>query len=263
MDEDQGDAPVQVVDLKGLDSISFVLVEPKQPGNIGSVARAMRNMGLKNLTLVNPADHKSGDARKMAVGSGDILYGARVCDSLQEALADVSLAAATTHRQRRHDHVLVGPQELARRVLSLPEGHRAAIVFGREEHGLTNDEIQLCQMAAKIPSAATYPSLNLSQAALIIGYELYRLAVDPPEQADLDLATHHEVESVFSHIESTLDKLGFNHRNRPKSFMRSVRRALGRIPMESRDAATFHKIFRQVDKFISRHGLDASGGEEE
>jgi len=241
-----------------LDSITFVLVEPAQPGNVGSVARAMRNMGLKNLTLVNPPDHKSGDARKMAVGSGDILYGARVCTSLQEALADVKLAVATTHRPRRNDHVLIGPQEVARQVLALPEGDQAAIVFGREEHGLTNEEIQLCQMAGRIASAATYPSLNLSQAALIIGYELYRAAENPPERGDLDLASHQQIESLFDHIERSLDGLGFNHLNRPRSFMRSLRRTLGRIPMERRDAATLHRVFRQIDKFLIRHGLNDS-----
>ena len=238
-----------------LDHITFVLVEPKQPGNVGSVARAMRNMGLSRLTLVNPPDHRSGDARKMAVGSGDILYRAKVCTSLQEALAGASLTVATTHRSRKYDHVLCGPQEVARQALALPEGAEAAIVFGREEHGLTNEEIQLCQMAGRIPSAARYPSLNLSQAALIIGYELFRAAVDPPELPDLDLANHQELEAMFAHVESSLDKLDFHHKNRPRSFMRSVRRVFGRIPMERRDATTVHKIFRQIDKFIARHDL--------
>lgn len=239
-----------------LDRIRIVLVGTKEPGNIGAVARAMKNMGLSRLYLVGPPDFRSGDAKKMAHGSGDILYGATVAGTLEEALSGTSLAVGTTHRERSDFDLLYGPRKVAGRLLSLPEGAEGALVFGREENGLTNDELQLCQVTARIPTAHRYPSLNLAQAVLIFGYELYRAAENPPETPRLDLAPFDEIESMYRHISSALDKLGFVSRHRPETFMRSVRRLLGRTPLERRDVATVHKIFRQVDRFVARHGLD-------
>jgi len=241
-----------------LDHIRIILVEPKEPGNIGAVARAMKNTGLSRLYLVNPPDHTSGDARAMAHGSGDILYGATVVSSLPEALADVSLAIGTSHRIRREFDLIHPPRTIADKLLSLPETHEGAIVFGREQNGLTNSEIQLCQMVTRIPSAVKYPSLNLSQATLIYGYELFQAinAETPPDTFGLDLAHHRELESMYDHIKSALTKLGFVSRHRPETFLRSIRRIFNRIDMEHRDVATVHRLFRQIDRFISRHDLD-------
>ena len=241
-----------------LDHIRIVLVEPKEPGNIGAVARAMKNTGLSHLYLVNPPDHTSGTARAMAHGSGDILYGATVVSSLSEALADVSLAVGTSHRKRREFDIVHPPQTAVDKLLSLPQNHKGAIVFGREENGLTNNEIQLCQLISRIPSAVRYPSLNLSQATLIYGYELFRATHSEIlyKPSELDLATHRELESMYDHIETALDKLGFVSRHRPQTFIRSIRRIFSRIDMEHRDVATIHRVFRQVDRFIARHGLD-------
>ena len=245
--EDRGPSP------EALDRIRIVLVDPKEPGNIGSVARAMKNMGLSRLYLVRPPDHRSGGARKMAHGSGDILYGARVFDSLEEALAGTVLAVGTTHRKRQNLDLMVGPREATRRLLSLPDVAEGALVIGREQNGLTNAELEMCQIISRIPSACRYPSLNLSQAALIFAYELYQAAAQPREIPDLDLAPHEQLEAMYTHISESLDKLGFVSRHRPSTFMRALRRLFGRIQFERRDIATIHRIFRQVDKYVSRH----------
>ena len=239
--------------LEALDRVRIVLVEPKEPGNVGSVARAMKNMGLTRLYLVRPPDHRSGDARKMAHGSGDILYGASVFDTLEEALAGTVLAVGTTHRQRQSLDLMVGPHEATRRLVSLPDGAEGALVIGREQNGLTNAELEMCQVISRIPSACRYPSLNLSQAAVIFAHELYQAAAQPREIPDLDIAPHEHLEAMYRHISEALDKLGFVSRHRPSTFMRSLRRLFGRIPFERRDVATIHRIFRQVDKYISRH----------
>ena len=236
-----------------LSRIRIVLVEPKEPGNIGSVARAMKNTALSRLYLVNAADHRCGDARKMAVGAGDVLYGATECTSLNEALEGVALAVGTTHRPRENFDVMFGPQHTAERLVGLPEGREGALVFGREENGLTNNELELCQLVAHVKTAVRYPSLNLSQAVLIFGYEMYRAAASPSELPDLKLAPHEELEAMYAHVSDALDKLGFVSRHRPQTFMRSVRRIFGRIQLERRDVATIHRIFRQVDKYVSRH----------
>lgn len=242
---------------KHLDHIRVVLVEPKQSGNIGAVARAMKNMGLSRLYLVNPGEHTNGAARAMAHGSGDILYSATIADSLPQALEGAAFVVGTSHRQRRDFNVIYGPRAAAERLLELPEGTEGAIVFGREETGLTNDELQLCQMISRAPSAVQYPSLNLSQAVLIYGYELYQAAHLPVQTPTLHLAQHEEIEVMYAHIQEALYKLGFVARHNPTTFMRSIRRIFGRIPLERRDVATVHRIFRQVDRFIARHGLDA------
>ena len=245
-----------------LERIRVVLVEPKEPGNVGSVARAMKNAGLSRLYLVNPPDHRCGEARKMAHGSGEVLYGATVCSSLSEALEGTTLAVATTHRKRQSLDLMHGPREVAARLTSLPDDGEGALVFGREENGLTNDELQLCGMVGHIATPNRYPSLNLSQAVLIFGYELYQSIEKPSQVPELDLAPFEQVEAMYDHITDALDKLGFVSRHRPETFLRSIRRIFGRVSLEKRDVATIHRIFRQVDKYVSRHGSDEHLGDE-
>lgn len=240
-----------------LDRVRIVLVEPKQAGNIGSISRAMRNSGLSRLVLVNPgADHTSGDARKMAVGAGDILYGATVVDTLEEAVDGALLVVGTSHKTRKDFPVVFGPGEIANRLVSIPNEGEGALVFGRETRGLTNREIQLCQLIAQIPSTRTYPSYNLSQAVLIFGYELHKAALDPPEVPDWDLAPIGQVEAMYRHLAQSLDHLGFKSPHRPETFIRSIRRFFGRVPLEKRDISTIHRICRQVDRFLGKHGLE-------
>ena len=245
-----------------LGHIRVVLVGTKEPGNIGAVARAMKNMGLRRLYLVDPPDHKSGDARKLAHGSGDVLYGATVCSTMEEALQDTILVVGTTHRKRNHLDVLHGPKEISRRLLASPEGAEGALVFGREENGLSNNELQLCHIVANIQTANTYPSLNLSQASLLFGYELFQAAMNPPQHPDLDLATFQEIEAMYDHLTSTMDRIGFVASLRPENFLRSVRRLFGRIALEKRDIYTVHKIFRQVDKYVSQAVRPSTEGDE-
>ena len=245
---------------EALNRIRVVLAGTKEPGNIGSVARAMKNMGLSRLYLVDPPDHTCGDARKMAHGSGEVLYGATVCESLEEALSGTVLSVGTTHRKREHLDVMYGPRHVAEKLVSLPRDKEAALVFGREENGLTNNELALCSLIANIPTAHRYPSLNLSQAVLIFGYELYRAAAKPGEHPELDLPTFEEMESLYAHVDSALDKLGFPADYMPKAFPRSIRRLFGRISMDRRDVATMHRIFRQIDKFVAVHKSDAESG---
>ncbi len=243
-------------DLDSLAQIRIILVEPKEPGNVGAVARAMKNMGLNKLYLVHPSDFASGEARKMATGSGDVLYGATVSDSLEEALAGTVLSVATTHRKRQHFECPSSPEAVARRLVSLPPGNEGAVVFGREDRGLTTDEIHRCNVVARIPTARPYPSLNLAQAALIFAYELSRAAASDAEAEPRDLAPFEAVESFYAHVASVLEKLGFVSPHRLQTFMHAIRRTFGRVALENRDVATLHKLFRQVDKFAARYGVN-------
>lgn len=245
-------------EIDALKHIRLVLVDPKQPGNIGSVARAMKNMGLSRLYLVTPADHTCGEARAMAHGSGDILYGATVVDTLEEALEGTSFVVGTSHRIRRGFNQLHSPTEAAEQLVALDQEREGAIVFGREKNGFTNDELHLCQIISKVPSAVAYPSLNLAQATLIYGYELFQAVHNAPAPPEIDLASHDEIEVMYGHVQQGLDKLGFVARHDPRTFMRSIRRIFNRTQLERRDVATVHQIFRQIDRFVTRHGIDTS-----
>jgi len=152
------------------DRIAVVLVEPQNPGNIGMVCRAMMNTGLDELRLVNPCQYLHPEAHKFAVSAKDLLGRARVFSSLREALADTHHSVATTRRLGKYRREIFTPPEIVQKVLPDLGVHRVALVFGREDNGLTTEEVSLCRWHATIPTAGEYGSLNLSQAVLIFCY---------------------------------------------------------------------------------------------
>jgi tRNA/rRNA methyltransferase len=154
-------------------NIRFILVEPKVPENIGASARAIKTMGFRELILVNPAEWREGKSKWVAHGSGDILDEARVCSNLHEALVGSDFTVATSARQRSVSEDVVSIEKLSE-FLKNRESiiNTLSLVFGREESGLTNDEIRLCDIVTTIPLFAQYPSLNLSQAVMIYAWEL-------------------------------------------------------------------------------------------
>ena len=158
-------------------NIHFILVEPAVPENVGASARAIKTMGFSSLRLVNPCDHLSDKARWLAHGSNEILEGAQVYHNLKEASHDMDLLIGTTANTKRsskqdfHSSREL-PAIISRKAASLKN---IGIVFGREESGLTNEELQLCQLASSIPLAAPYPSVNLSQAVMLYAYDLSTL----------------------------------------------------------------------------------------
>ena len=151
--------------------ISFILVEPKVPENIGASARAIKTMGFNSLKIVKPPPDPEGRSFWLAHGSSDILDGAYRCSSLEEAISGSDMVIATTARKRSIKQDLIRMDELKSFILD--SGHsRISIVFGREESGLTNDEVKLCDVASYIPMALKYPSLNLGQAVMLYAYAL-------------------------------------------------------------------------------------------
>ena len=237
-----------------LTNIAVVLVEPKTPGNIGSVARVMKNTGLSRLILVNPVDLDLPEARWMAHASGDILSDAHKVFAIEEALADATMVIGTTHQTGRRRGHLYTPKEVAREALSLSQVGPVALVFGPEDRGLLNAELELCHILGHVPCASSYPSLNLSHAVMVFAYEIYVASLAPPPPPSLDLASFREVEHMYRRIDAVLTQIGFIPRNTPTSFMRSVRRVFGRTRLERRDVATIHKICNQIGRFAARHG---------
>ena len=158
-------------------NINFILVEPKVPENIGASARAIKTMGFSSLHLINPCPDKEGRAKWLAHGSADILENAKIYNNLDEALVDSELVVATTARKRGIKKDVINlrelPEFISKRQIA---GSTTSIVFGREESGLTNSEIKLCDIASYIPMALSYPSLNLAQAVMIYAFELSGLS---------------------------------------------------------------------------------------
>ncbi len=163
----------------------FILVEPSVPGNIGGAARAIKTMGFKHLRLVNPSDYLSPEARMLAHASKEILEGAEVFGSLKQALGDLDLSVATTAKKRNIRADFIVNTELPGRILSKGGAvEKMGIVFGREESGLSNEEIRLCDLVSTVPLKQSYPSLNLSQAVMLYAYTLSPLAMPPKRRRD-------------------------------------------------------------------------------
>ncbi|MBI4532192.1 MAG: RNA methyltransferase [Candidatus Latescibacteria bacterium] len=234
--------------------MTIVLVEPHTPGNIGSTARAMKNMGLSQLTLVKPVPFNVPETYCMGYGAEDLIRGCRVVDSLQAAVSDAALVVGTTHRQRRRSIPVYPPQEAVRRIVETAAHHPCAILFGREDKGLFNEELDFCQILSRIPTACRYPSLNLSQAVMIFAYEIFTTTIAPLQNPALDLAPFDEIERLYERIDRTMTKVGFISRNTPDTFMRSVRRVFGRTQLERRDVATLHKICAKIEWYVSEYG---------
>ena len=228
------------------DNIQIILVEPQVPGNVGAVCRAMINMGFPNLITVNPWHIGHPQARYMAHGAEKVLESARIAHSIQEAVKDSIFVVGTTRRSRRGSHfvdVKVGVKHIS----SLSEKGPVSILFGREDKGLFNEELILCQMQLTIPTVSEQPSLNLSQAVLIVCHELFSVkgisAADP-----LELPTHEELEHMYEHIMSVMNKTGFIPLSNKETFQMAIRRVFGRTLIERRDVAVIHKICQHINR---------------
>nr|WP_246559353.1 RNA methyltransferase [Geoanaerobacter pelophilus] len=226
--------------------MSIVLVEPQSPGNVGMVCRAMKNFGFSDLRLVNPCPLDHPEALKFAVSAKGMLESARIFGSLEEALADCPLSVATTRRHGKYRQEIFAPPEIVARIRSGIPANRAALVFGREDSGLTTDEVALCRWQATIPTDE-FGSLNLAQAVLLFCYELRQglTTVNPEEERQL--APPAEVEPLYAQMEETLLKIGFLKPENPAHLMRTFRRVFARAGLDSREVAVFRGLFSQVD----------------
>lgn len=243
-----------MIDLK---KILIILVEPSLPANIGAVARAMKNMGFCLLRLVSPADHLSREARRMASGSEEILEEAQVFASLGEALADLHLTVGCTARRGKGRIRVVDPGGLATDLQPYRPETRLGIVFGREDRGLENQELDLCNLLLTIPTAPEHPSLNLAQAVLVVCYEL--LKATPPAQEAPSLrsrlpATSEELEALYQHAREVLLRIGFLHTSNPDRILRVLRRVFGKTGLDSREVQILRGILRQMDWYARTSG---------
>ena len=239
-------------EAKILSNVRVVLVEPQHSGNIGSSARAMKNMGITDLRLVfaeERTDPVNAEARKMAMYAKDMLYRAPVYSSLAEAVSDCSLVVGTTRRKGKFRHATYTTREIAQRVLETARQYPVALVFGPENVGLSNEDLRSCQELAFIPAHPDFASLNLAMAVLILCYEVFQeirnASARPSDPAPL--ATAEELAGMFGHMKDLLLRVGFLDRENPERMMTYLRRLFSRSDLSPRDVRVLRGIFRQVN----------------
>lgn len=236
----------EAVPLKS--AVSIVLVETQSPGNIGMVCRAMMNMGLTDLRLVNPCRVDHPEALKFAVSAKELLFKARIFPTLAEALADAPLSVATTRRHGKYRQEIMTPAEVVRTASEHLPVNRCAFVFGREDSGLTTDEVALCRWQATIPTGSDYGSLNLAQAVLLFCYEIHRgLGTSTDAAAERVLADAAVTETMFGQMEETLLRIGFLNPENPAHLMRTFRRIFARAMLDEREVAVIRGMLSQID----------------
>lgn len=243
-----------------LEHIRIVLVNTTHPGNIGATARAMKNMGLSDLCLVEPKRFPDPDASARASGADNLLESARIVPDLASAVADCQLVVGTSARGRHIPWPVIDPRELAAMVVP-QEGEtsesrpKVAIVFGREDRGLTNEELHACHHHVHIPSVEGFSSLNLAAAVQVVCYEL-RMAevgvrVDAPQWGtdwDIELADHNDLERLFAHLEQTLIDIDFLNPDNPRQLMTRLRRLFLRAVPDKVEVNVLRGILKQVER---------------
>ncbi len=241
-----------------LDNIRIVLVNTTHPGNIGGVARAMKNMGLSQLVLVAPEKYPHEQARWRAASAQDLLDSAAVVDSVPDAIADCQFVVGTSARERRIPWPLLEPRQCAARIGPLSDREQVAVLFGREDRGLTNEELQLCNLHLNIPTSKDYSSLNLAMAVQIVCYELRMAMVQPglpcaeDEQWDTPFATAENMERFYQHLEQTLTELEFLDPAAPRQLMARLRRLYGRVRLDEMELNILRGILTETRKWVAR-----------
>jgi len=242
-----------------LGNFAFVLVRPLQAGNVGSAARALKNMGLGDLRLVAPTAAAGGRAAaSMAVHAGDVLRNAQRYDGLGPALEDRTLAVGTTCRPGLYRSGVVELREAAAQLVAEAAANRVAIIFGPEDTGLTNRELKFCQRLVTIPTAPEYPSLNLAQAVMLVAYELMMAAGAAREMPTAEpRAPAAAVDAMTERLSEALVSIGFLPADNPEHIMFALRAILGRAGIGVRELDILSGLARQI-RWFSEGGLEAA-----
>jgi len=235
------------------DNVRVVMVNTTEPGNIGAAARAMKNMNLSRLYLVNPKGYPSAVATARASGADELLANAVVCDTLEEALEGAHLVIGASARQRNikwKQMDVVGACSEIQKTTSV-DNQQVAVVFGTENSGLSNEELDLCQILMTIPGNPNYFSLNVASAIQVFAYQNYISNTTTEfEKSTNELASYVELEGFYAHLAQVLEHIDYFEEKRPKELlMRRMRRFFGRAEPEKEEVAIFRGILRNIKPF--------------
>jgi tRNA (cytidine32/uridine32-2'-O)-methyltransferase len=245
--------------LTMLENIRVVLVNTSHTGNIGSTARAMKTMGLSQLVLVDPVSAPDGKSSALAAGAGDVLANAKIVSTLAEAVQGCGLVIGTSARSRTLSWPMLEPRECGEKLIAEVPKYPVALVFGRENNGLSNDELQQCQFHVCIPANPQYSSLNLAAAVQTLCYEV-RMAFlhlsraqhphNDPDNNEYPLAQ--DLEGFYSHLEQSLIKTNFIIAQHPGIVMSKLKRLFNRARPESQELNILRGILASIDKFTKK-----------
>ncbi len=237
------------------ENIFFILVEPKESGNIGSSARAMKNMGFTNLILIKPPQLKD-EAKWMAWRSEDILEKAEIYQSLDNAINDKALVVGTTRRRGSKRGAILDVKDGVKRIYEIAQNNKVAILFGREDKGLFNEEIEKCGYLLTIPTSSLQPSLNLSQAVLIIAYELMRLENLRDYHMEKQFyVNQQELNKLYERLSSILKKTGYIPENKDieESIINNFKHFLGRTGLTFWELKMIHGLLSHIEEIYNKN----------
>ena len=226
--------------------VRIVLIDPSHPGNIGSVARAMKNMALTDLVLVRPRSFPHAEAIALAAGADDILSAARTVPTVAEAIDDAAFIAGTTSRPRSYHWEFTTPRDVAGRIVGLAAETRAAILFGSERYGLATEDLNHCNVLVRIPANPAYCSLNLAMSVQLLAYEIFMAREQPQShvQLELPLAPSGDVEHFYAHLEEVLHEINFS--DRTGHLLERLRRLFNRAQLDRNELNILRGILSAV-----------------
>jgi len=233
------------------ENITVVLNRPKYAGNIGSVARCAKNMGIERLFVVDYSNPDMEAIKKMATHfAADVVENMKYFNRLDEALSDFHYVVGTTSRLGSVRGPVVHPREMAEQIADITQNNKVAILFGPEDAGLTNDELKYCHLLVTIPTSDDLKSINLSHAVMILCYEIFTACTPSPERFTPKLATSAELEGTYDHLKEVFVKIGFINLEKPDYWMTNVRRLLSRTKLFSKEVQIIRGICRSVERSI-------------
>ncbi len=244
-----------------LGRIVVVLDHPQNVVNIAGVIRAMMNMGLSRLRLVNPDDFDPWRIEGIAHRSGPLIEATEIVETLADAVADCVFVVGTTARARTANRNYVRPRPLASELLARAAEGPVALVFGREDRGLTNEGLDLCHRVVVIPTDAEYSSLNLAQAFLVLAYEIHHAATEggvelPEGRRSTGAASQDELESMYQALETGLGRIEFFKGTRPpEGVIRTLRTILGRADLDERECRLIRAIGFEIGNYMDRRAV--------
>ena len=252
--------PKEGILLKKIEeSVRFVLVGTTHPGNIGASARAMKNMGIRRMGLVSPKDFPNEKAFYRAKSASDILEEATIYPDLETSVSEAKLVIGTSARNRKVPWPKISPKEAAQEIVNLcSQGEEnIAVVFGREDRGLTNKELGFCNLHVHIPATEEYRSLNLSQAVQILAYEIRLCGLKfqgsyKRQEWDVPLAKNAEIERLISHFDEVMQEVGFYEVDNPRQLLTRTRRFFRRSKIDHLEANIFRGIFAAIQKKLKK-----------
>lgn len=233
-------------------NIAIVLVEPQIPENIGSVARAMNNMDIERLILVNPKNCDLTRILKVAtIHSADIVEKMEVFSDLRSALSPFQYVAGTTARLGVMRPGMMNPRGLGKELISISQDNLVAVIFGPEDRGLSNDHLKYCHTIVTVPTS-DFSSLNLAQSVMIICYEIFMAGNDTSTNKIYRLANIFELEGMYEHLKNILMKIGFVNPQNPEHWMLNIRRFFSRLPLRAIEVRIIRGICRQIDWYTDQ-----------